>query len=107
MNVGIVIKSKDVNKLIAHLHKNAFKWKEIGGALDFEQGELENIGYSGGTPQQLLTKLLSEWSEWPTDDHPTKPTLDSLCAALRSGTVKLGGAADDIYAKVGASTMLS
>ena len=55
-----LIGSQDVNMLITHLYKHAYKWREIGGALGFEQGELENIRATGGTPQQLLTKLLTK-----------------------------------------------
>ena len=81
---------------MTHLHKHVYKWREIGGALDFHLGEIENISQTGGTPQQLLTKLLTEWSQWPTDNHPTQPTLDSLCAALQSGRVGLGALATDL-----------
>ena len=98
-NIG-TLATIDVNKLIAHLHKHAYKWREIGGALNFEQGELENISHAAGNdPQQLLTKLLTEWSQWPTEDHPTDPTLESLCKALRSGMVGLGKMAKDLEAQ--------
>ncbi len=95
-----VVRSEDVNFLVVcHLHKFASKWKEIGFSLNFLSGELDNI--SGSNPnastQQLLTELLSQWSQWPTTDHPDDPELERLCDALRSGSVGLGAVANDIY----------
>ena len=82
-----------------NLRKHAYKWREIGSALGFEHGELENISHSSprATTQQLLTELLSQWSQWPTADKPNAPTLERLCDALRSGMVGLGAVANDLY----------
>ncbi len=82
---------------MSQLHIHAAKWKEIGSSLNFHSGELENISYSGTTPQQLLSKLLSQWTQWPTADHPDDPTMEKLHDALRSGLVGLGAVANDIY----------
>ncbi len=96
---GILVRSGDVNWLMEFLHKCAYRWREIGSALNFQYGELENINRSnpGATTQQLLTELLSQWSQWPTADHPDDPTIERLCDALRSGQVGLGAVANTLY----------
>ena len=75
------------------------KWKEIGLALNFLDGELKGIEHSfpRATTQQLLTELLSQWTQWPTAEHPDVPTMEVLCDALRSGLVGQGALANDIY----------
>ena len=82
-----------------HLHKYAYKWRDIGASLKFEFDEMENISHSSpiATTQQLLHKLLSQWSQWPTADHSQVPTMERLCKALRSGLVGLGAVANDLY----------
>ncbi len=95
------MKSGDVGFLVEHLHLYAFKWREIGLALNFHHGELENIVHSspGATVQQLLTELLSQWSQWPTATHSDVPTMKRLRDALRSGLVGLGAEANALYDK--------
>ncbi len=93
------MKSEDINFLMNHLHKYAYKWRDIGASLNFQHGELENISlsFSRAKTQQLLTELLSQWSQWPTADHPDAPTMERLRDALRSGLVELGAVATNIY----------
>ncbi len=95
------MKSEDVSFLMEHLHLYAFKWREIGTALCFHHSELENIFHSspGATVQQLLTELLSQWSQWPTAAHSDVPTMERLRDALRSGLVGLGAEANTLYDK--------
>ena len=84
-----------MNFLYGFLHQYAYKWREIGQALNFRHGELLNIIHS--TTQQLLTELLNQWSQWPTADHPDIPTVERLRDALRSELVGLGAVANDVY----------
>ena len=93
------MKSEDINFLMAYLHRYAYKWRDIGASLNFQHGDLENISCSnpGATTQQLLTELLSQWSQWPTADHSDVPTMERLRDALRSGLVGLGAQANDLY----------
>ena len=93
------VRSEDVSTLMSHLYKNSYKWWDIGTSLNFQNGELENIKQSkpGAHPQQLLNELLSQWSQWPTVDHPEDPTMERLCDALRSGLVRLGATADHLF----------
>ena len=93
------MRSGDVNSLMVCLYKHAARWRDIGSALNFQPGELENISLSipKATPQQLLTELLSQWTQWPTDAHSENPTMERLCNALRSGLVGLGAVANDLY----------
>ena len=69
-------------------------------ALGFQDGELEDISSSlppRASSVQLLSKLLSQWSQWPVDEHLDHPTLEMLCDSLRGGLVRLGAAASDLY----------
>ena len=95
------MKGEDVGFLVGQLCEHASKWKEIGLALHFHLGELENIRQSFPTAnvQELLAKLLDQWSQWPTATHTTPPTMEMLRDALRSGPVGLGAVATDLYDK--------
>ena len=55
-------------------------------------------------PKSFLTELLSQWIQWPTVDHPTKPTLEALCEALRSSLVGLGQLAGEVEREMRRST---
>ncbi len=95
-----IVRSDDVGYLASHLCKNAsHKWREIGLTLGFLDGELKSISLSfpRATAQQLLTELLSQWSQWPTAAHPDAPTMERLRDALCSGLVELGAVASDLY----------
>ena len=82
------------------LHNFSDKWNEIGLGLGFTQPELNQIKsdpslFMSGAPASFLTKLLSRWVQWPTVNHPTKPTLRALCETLRSSLVGLGSLAEN------------
>ena len=68
--------------------------------LGFIQPELNQIGAMPSlfttAPKSYLTELLSQWVQWPTVKHPTKPTLSTLCEALRSSSVGLGSLAEQV-----------
>ena len=74
------------------------KWSFIGLGLGFIQPELNQIRAMPSllttAPKSYLTELLSKWVQWPTENHPTKPTLSTLCEALRSSSVGLGSLAE-------------
>ena len=95
------MRSKDVGFLIEHLHWHAYKWREIGTALGFQHGELENIrqSFPRATMQQLLRELIYQWSQWPTVTHSEVPTMEKLYDAMRSGSVGLGAVANELYSK--------
>ena len=82
-----------------HLHHHGYKWRQIGLSLDFSYDELEDIRHSAPnlTTQLLLTKVLTDWSQWPTKPHPNLPTMEALCDALRDGRVGLGAVASELY----------
>lgn len=89
---GVVIKSAHVHSLMTYLYKYSHKWREIGMSLGFLINELDNIeqSYPRDTVQRLLTRMLNQWTQWPTNDHRNYPTLEKLCESLRSGLVGLG-----------------
>ena len=76
------------------------KWSFIGLGLGFIQPELNQIRAMPSllttAPKSYLTELLSKWVQWPTVNHPTKPTLSTLCEALRSSSVGLGSLAEQV-----------
>lgn len=93
------VRSDDIHFLASQLCKYAsHKWEAIGLALGFMDGELKGLSHSypRATAQELLTKLLCQWSQWPTADHPDIPTIESLRDALRSDLVQLGAVANNV-----------
>ena len=80
------------------IHNFSDKWDYIGLGLGFIQPELNQIRAMPllltTAPKSYLTELLSQWVQWPTENHPTKPTLSTLCEALRSSSVGLGSLAE-------------
>ena len=78
----------------------SFKWDSIGLELGFLPSELSIIRnkplFLTSAPTSYLTELLSQWIQWPTQDHPTEPTLRALCTALRNPIVGLGSLADKV-----------
>ena len=80
-----------------NLVKCAYKWKEIGMALNFEHDELEAINVGSEPASRKLYKLLSIWSEWPVANHLVVPTIEKLCDALRSQLVGCGATASALY----------
>ena len=57
-----------------------------------------------GAPTSYLQELLSQWVQWPTASHSTRPTLESLCAALQSSLVGLGSLAETVNKEIRLST---
>ena len=53
-----------------------------------------------GAPVSYLQELLSQWVQWPTTEHPSNPTLEALCAALRSPLVGLGSLAKEVEKEI-------
>lgn len=88
---------KDVGFLVGLLCTHAYKWNDIGLALGFLSGEIGNIScIYPPSPQKHLTELLSQWAQWPTPAHPQDPTVEAMCAALRSNLVGLGATANEL-----------
>ncbi len=92
----MVIRSSDVPFLMSHMYRHAYKWRDIGLSLNFQHGELENIA-TATTEREKLTRLLDQWAQWPTADHPGTATMERLHDALCSGMVGLGAQANDLY----------
>jgi hypothetical protein len=76
------------------------KWNEIGLGLGFVQPELNQISSNPSLfmhgPASFLRTLLSQWVQWPTKEHPTKPTPKALSEALRGSLVGLGSLAEQV-----------
>ena len=96
---SFLVESQDVSFLVKFLCDYVFKWEEIGTALNFRHGELQNIKHSSpiASPQQHLNQLLDTWAQWPNSSHQEVPTLKRLCDALRSNLVGLGAEANKLH----------
>ena len=96
----VILSEKDLVNLMRLLQSYSTKWEMIGLSLGFIQCELKTI--SGmpklfvGAPVSYLQELLSQWVQWPTEEHQNNPTLGALCTALRSSLVGLGSLAEEV-----------
>ena len=103
-----VLTEGDVVTLMKLVHNFSDKWHDIGLGLEFAPSELNqissNLSLFMSAPASFLTQLLSQWVQWPTVTHPTKPTLGALCETLRSSPVGLGSLAEKVEKKMKCST---
>ena len=94
------LSDKDVVHLMRVLQSYSYKWNPIGLSLGFTAHELCNISCMvtllTGAPVSYLQELLSQWVQWPTEEHQNNPTLGALCTALRSSLVGLGSLAEEL-----------
>jgi hypothetical protein len=94
------LSEKDLVHLMRLLQSYSYKWNPIGLNLGFTQHELNNISATptllNGATVSYLQELLSQWIQWPTEEHQNNPTLGALCTALRSSLVGLGGLAEEV-----------
>ena len=79
----------DLPRLLSKLSNHAYKWKDIGIHLGFQEGELKNIEAKPlllhSAPKSWLREMLSEWLQWaPGDDRKSSSfaTLQTLKNAL-------------------------
>ena len=103
-----VLHKEDVYQLMTLMQSFSDHWLEIGMALGFTPSELNQIRKNPmlltAAPKSFLTELLSQWVQWPTVDHPHKPTLEALCKALCSSLVGLGSLAEEVEREMKHST---
>ena len=103
-----VLTERDIVKVLNLIHNFSYKWFEIGLELGFAPSELNQIKNNPSlfmsAQASFLTRLLSQWVQWPTEYHPTKPTLRALCDTLRSSLVGLGNLADKVEREMKCST---
>lgn len=95
-----VLTEKNVISILNLVRDFSDKWYDIGLGLGFAPSELNQISSNPSlfmsAPTSFLTKLLSQWVQWPTISHPEKPTLDALCETLCSSLVGLGSLAEKV-----------
>ena len=98
--VEMRLSSSDHNNIYTKLKDHAKDWREIGGALGFSEGELDNIQanhmlMTQSPPTSYLRKMLSQWLQWAPGDERGSigyATMKSLKSALLK--VNLGRLAD-------------
>ena len=96
----VTLSAKDIVNLMRLLQSYSYKWNPIGLSLGFTPHELCTISCMvillTGAPVSYLQELLSQWVQWPTEEHQNSPTLQALCAALQSPLVGLGSLAEEV-----------
>ena len=94
------LSEKDLVHLMRLLQSYGYKWNPIGLSLGFTQHELNTISgmikLVDGAPVSYLQESISQWLQWPTEEHQNNPTLEALCTALRSSLVGLGSLAEEV-----------
>ena len=85
----------DHQDVYSRLEQHAFRWRDIGSALGFSQGELNNIEAKPLlfqlAPTSWLREMLTQWLQWAPGDWRGSSgfaTRGSLHSALLK--VKLG-----------------
>ena len=98
----------DIVALLNLMYDYSDKWYNIGLGLGFAPFELDQISSKRlllmEAPVRFLTQLISQWVQWPTARHHSKPTVRLLCEALRSSLVGLGALAEKVEAEMKPST---
>lgn len=100
LSIITVVKEEDICFLMDILCKYSSEWRNIGTALNFMHSDLKMIDFNpqATTLQWRLLEVLTQWSH---RIHPHVPTVEELCAALRSNLVGLGVVANEIEARKG------
>ena len=84
------LSDSDHAKIYSELEDHAAEWRDIGGALGFSEGELNNIEgnqmlFTQSPPMSYLKRMLSKWLQWAPGDGRGSTgyaTKESLVAAL-------------------------
>ena len=100
--VEMLLSESDYAEIYNILKPYASKWSDIGSALGFSEGELDNIQsnhtlLTQSPPMSHLREMLCQWLQWaPRDGRGSKShaTRESLVAALMK--VPLGKPAEKI-----------
>ena len=86
---GTRLHDKDHTDIYRKLEPRAAKWKDIGKALGFTEGEMENIENCPmllvQAPRSFLREMLTQWLQWAQGDGRGSTgfaTKESLRAAL-------------------------
>ena len=91
-----------LSSLLQQLYEHAARWRDIGGALGFTQGELDTIQAKPflltGGPKSWLGSMLSDWLQWAPGDGRGSThfaTLEKLKDALNQAN--LGATAHTLH----------
>ena len=80
------LSERDIAELLNLLQIYSSKWCDIGLSLGFLSPELDTISSMSklfsGAPTSYLQEILSQWIQWPTVNHPTRPTLETLLSLI-------------------------
>lgn len=87
---GTLLCDDDHSWIYEKLEDKAFKWRDIGRAIGFKQGEMDNIQsdpmlLTQSAPKSYLREMLSQWLQWAPGDRrgsASSATKESLRAAL-------------------------
>ena len=86
---GTRLCDEDLGDIYHKLEPRAARWNDVGDALGFSEGEMENIASSPmllmQAPRSHLRQMLAQWLQWaPGDGRGSKDfaTKEALYAAL-------------------------
>ena len=95
-----LLSNEDKFKILELLIDKVSHWRDIGTALGFSSGELNEIESMplllSRAPKRFLEKLVEKWLQWPCEGHNSEPTVEALCKALKNKTVGLGALAKKV-----------
>ena len=88
------LNSHHLSSLLQQLYEHSARWRDIGGALGFTQGELDTIQAKpfllAGGPKSWLGSMLSDWLQWAPGDGRGSThfaTLEKLKDALKQANL--------------------
>ena len=88
-SIGTRLHDKDHTDIYNKLQERAAKWRDIGKALGFKEGEMDNIQcrpmLSHSAPNSWLGEMLTQWLQWAPGDgrgSTSFATKETLRAAL-------------------------
>ena len=94
---------KDLRTLLTVLHGATTQWEFIGLALGFDPEDLKIIEQTPTLipkgPVAYLKEMLHQWLKWCPPNHD-RPTISSLCEALRDPNVGNERLADTLKDKL-------
>ena len=100
--IATKLSGRHLSSLLQQLYEHAARWKDIGGALGFTQGELDTLQAKpfllAEGPKSWLGSMLSDWLQWAPGDGRGSThfaTLEKLKDALKQAN--LGATAHTLH----------
>ena len=84
-DIELALSDEDHEHLFRRVRNASARWRNIGSALGFTHGQLEDIVQTRAlhTNEHYMCELLSRWLRWAPPNH-SWPCKEDLATALRS-----------------------